>query len=94
MYITDKARSARSQSRPVGVGRVLYRPGLTDNGEIALMPSRRRAATLREQAQLLRSLADGFDIPTIRDQLLDLAARCDALAKSIEEDNPPTAEKT
>jgi hypothetical protein len=34
-----------------------------------------RVATLREQASVLRTLAGSFDIKTIRDQLLELAAR-------------------
>ena len=46
-----------------------------------------RAATLREQSSVLRTLARSFDIKTIRDQLLDLATRCDLLANSLEE-NP------
>ncbi|MGH7125582.1 MAG: hypothetical protein ACREFI_14500 [Stellaceae bacterium] len=41
---------------------------------------------LREQASVLRALADSFDVATIRHQLLDLAARCDELARSIEAD--------
>jgi hypothetical protein len=47
-----------------------------------------RIARLREQATILRALAGTFDTPTIRDQLLDLAVRCDELAKAAEE-NPP-----
>ena len=50
-----------------------------------------RVATLREQASVLRTLAGSFDIKTIRDQLLELAARCDGLAKSMKE-NPEAAE--
>ncbi len=46
-----------------------------------------RAITLREQASVLRTLARSFDIQTIRDQLLDLATRCDMLAQS-QEANP------
>jgi hypothetical protein len=46
-----------------------------------------RIATLREQSSVLRTLARSFDIQTIRDQLLDLATRCDMLANSLEE-NP------
>ncbi len=45
-----------------------------------------RVATLREQASVLRALARSFDIATIRNQLLDLASRCDALANSLEAD--------
>jgi hypothetical protein len=44
-----------------------------------------RIVVLREQAALLRTLAFSFDIQEIQDQLLDLAARCDELAKSMEE---------
>ena len=47
-----------------------------------------RIATLREQASVLRALARSFDIPAMRDQLLDIAARCEALARSIEENLP------
>jgi hypothetical protein len=46
-----------------------------------------RVATLREQSSVLRTLAHSFDIQAIRDQLLDLATRCDMLANSLEE-NP------
>lgn len=49
-----------------------------------------RVATLREQASVLRSLARSFDIAPIRDQLLELASRCDALATSLETE-PETA---
>jgi hypothetical protein len=47
-----------------------------------------RIAILREQASVLRALARSFDIPAMRDQLLDVAARCEALARSIEENLP------
>ena len=47
-----------------------------------------RIAELRAQASVLRALSAGFDVPSIRDQLLDLATRCDELAKSLEA-NPP-----
>jgi len=47
-----------------------------------------RIATLREQASTLRLLAASFDIRSIKDQLLDLAGRCEELAKSME-GNPP-----
>lgn len=49
-----------------------------------------RITILREQASVLRALAASFDIPTMRDRLLELAARCDALARSLEE-NPQAA---
>jgi len=49
-----------------------------------------RVATLREQASILRALAGSFDIAPIRNQLLDLAARCNELAQSIES-NPENA---
>jgi hypothetical protein len=38
------------------------------------MPNARRVAALREQAQVLRELADTFDVPSVRDQLLALAS--------------------
>jgi hypothetical protein len=44
--------------------------------------------TLRDQARVLRTLADSFDIAEIRERLLDLARQCDALAQSLEE-RPP-----
>jgi hypothetical protein len=44
-----------------------------------------RIAILREQASVLRLLAGSFDIPAMRDQLLDIAARCEALARTIEQ---------
>ena len=47
-----------------------------------------RLDMLREQAAILRSLAATIDIPKIRQDLLNLAARCDHLAKELE-DNPP-----
>jgi hypothetical protein len=47
-----------------------------------------RITTLREQATVLRTLAGSFDIQTIRDQLLDLATRCDELAGSLEANGP------
>jgi hypothetical protein len=46
-----------------------------------------RIAALREQASVIRALSGSFDKPNISDKLLDLAARCDELAKSLEE-NP------
>lgn len=46
---------------------------------------------LHEQASILRTLAESFDIQPIRDQLLGLAARCEELARSMEE-NPQNAD--
>jgi hypothetical protein len=43
-----------------------------------------RVMTLREQAKTLRVMAASFDIADIRDRLLDLANRCEALAVTIE----------
>jgi hypothetical protein len=40
---------------------------------------------------ILRRLARSFDIPRIRDQLLDIAGRCEEVAKSMEE-NPQGAD--
>ena len=42
-----------------------------------------RVETLREQANLLRRLADSFETPQIKEDLLNLAARCDQLAASV-----------
>ena len=44
-----------------------------------------RIAILHEQAAVLRALASSFEVETMRDQLLDLAARCEEMAKSLEE---------
>lgn len=44
-----------------------------------------RIAILHEQAAVLRALAGSFEVETMRDQLLDLAARCDDMAKALEE---------
>jgi hypothetical protein len=44
-----------------------------------------RITILREQASVLRLLAGSFDVPAMRDQLLDIAARCEALARTIEQ---------
>jgi len=49
-----------------------------------------RITVLREQASVLRALAGSFDVKEIRDQLLDLAARCEEMVKSLEE-NPQAA---
>jgi len=49
-----------------------------------------RIILLREQASVLRTLATSFDVLNIRDQLLDIAARCEEMVKSIEE-NPQGA---
>ena len=49
-----------------------------------------RIAILHEQAAVLRALASSFDAGSIRDQLLDLAVRCDDMVKSVEE-NPQAA---
>jgi hypothetical protein len=48
-----------------------------------------RVTKLREQAYVLRTLAASF-IQNIRDELLELAAHCDLLAQSME-DNPQAA---
>ena len=52
--------------------------------------SMKRITMLREQAFVLRRLAGSFDIEAIRNQLLDLAMRCDALASALEA-NPGAA---
>jgi len=43
----------------------------------------KRAETLREQADVLRAIAQTFDDPVIRGDLLRLAERCEALAAQI-----------
>ena len=53
-----------------------------------------RMTQLREQTTLLRTLAASFDIPNIRDQLLDLATRCEALAAEIEAEHRDALRKT
>ena len=40
-----------------------------------------RVEVLREQASLLRRLADSFDISQMKADLLNLAQRCEALAE-------------
>ena len=42
-----------------------------------------RVETLREQANLLRRLAESFELPQIKEDLLNLAARCDQLAAHV-----------
>ncbi len=42
-----------------------------------------RVATLRDQANLLRRLAESFELPQIKEDLLNLAARCDELAANV-----------
>jgi hypothetical protein len=41
-------------------------------------------AMLIEQARILRTLASTFDHPTLKDDLLKLAQKCEALAKAKE----------
>ena len=43
-----------------------------------------RADYLREQAALLRGVADTFDVRSIRDRILALAEECAQLAKLVE----------
>jgi hypothetical protein len=43
-----------------------------------------RADYLREQAALLRGVADTFDVRSIRDRILALAEECVELAKLVE----------
>ena len=42
-----------------------------------------RIETLREQANLMRRLAESFDIPQIKEELQRLAERCDQLAAKV-----------
>jgi hypothetical protein len=42
-----------------------------------------RAEVLREQAELLRKLAESFELPEIRQDLFNLADRCEQLAASV-----------
>ena len=44
-----------------------------------------RVKTLREQARVLRSLANSFDDDAIRQNLIKLAERCEELAAGIEQ---------
>ena len=44
----------------------------------------RHAEQLREQAKVLRSMAAGFDILSIRDRLLSLAEMTEQLATAVE----------
>ena len=52
-----------------------------------------RMTQIREQIRLLRTLAASFDIPNIRDQLLDIATRCEAVAASIEAEHRDALQK-
>jgi hypothetical protein len=47
-----------------------------------------KLATFQEQARVLRTLAATFEIPAIREQLLALAEKCEALAASLQEAAP------
>ena len=51
-----------------------------------------RPVHLREQAKVLRTLADSFDIAAIRDELLYLATRCEALALLADQANDRLSE--
>ena len=42
-----------------------------------------RVEVLREQAQLLRNLAESFEMPEIRQDLFRLADRCEQLAAKL-----------
>ena len=46
-----------------------------------------RPIHLRGQAKVLRTLADSFDIAAIREELLYLATRCEALALLADQGN-------
>ena len=50
-----------------------------------------RVTKLYQEATALRVLAERMDMLPIRDQLLDLATRCETLAKRMEE-NPVWAD--
>ena len=43
----------------------------------------KRVTAVKEQAAALRSLAESFDLPQIKEELLFLAERCDRLAVLI-----------
>jgi len=49
-----------------------------------------RIIALRQEATALRALAERTDLAPIRDQLLDLAARCEALAGNFTPTRAPT----
>lgn len=56
-----------------------------------------RVDKLKDQANLLRRLADSFEVPQIKEDLMHLAARCDELAAKVarmlaEEQARPIAE--
>ncbi len=48
-------------------------------------PSRASVAELRQQAQVLRGLAQTFDIADIHLQLIALAERCDNIAATLDD---------
>jgi len=52
-----------------------------------------RRDRLREQAVILRNLASSFDIPTIREELLALARKCETLAEAADGAIPEAAQK-
>jgi hypothetical protein len=50
-----------------------------------------QATMLREQTSVLRTLAGSFDMKDLRHRLLEIAERCDEIAKSME-GNPQAAD--
>ncbi len=74
------------------IGIVLRREVTMTNSPPPQRPGIATVAELREQAMILRGLAETFDIVGIRSQLLALARQCEALAASMEENAaPPSA---
>jgi hypothetical protein len=52
-----------------------------------------RVEVLRQQAKIMRSLAESFGSPSIRDDLIGLAKRCEALASEIESKHRDTLQR-
>jgi hypothetical protein len=42
-----------------------------------------RVETLKEQAAILRRLAESFDVPALKNDLLKLAQRCEEMAAEV-----------
>ncbi len=53
-----------------------------------------RVTVLHKEASALRALAGRFEMQPLKDALLDLAARCDVLAKSMGESAAAVSELT
>ena len=66
-------------ARPTGVAAAAGLEAAATHGD-----TRRGIIALRQEASALRALAERIDLAPIRDRLLELAARCEVLAESME----------